>query len=271
MKTEKRIYHLCNLSPKVIFRNEEDFMIAISRLAACAYDTETEVWAYAFMSTHFHLIVNTAAIDAFIKMFKINISMWHNKKYLKKINVSVGKRSLESYKEILTAVNYVLKNPIHHKIVDIAFRYPYSSAHLYFRNQIDREDYFEGEKAVRKVLSPDKLSYRTKRKIFASHNVPPEYKVLDNRMILPESFVRLDRVHNLYQSARSFMYNMSKALKEEIIMFRNDRESINSTESSVSLFGKLTDMELCAFVDNYLYPKTYAMIGVSRHQFERLI
>ncbi len=257
MRKEIKIYHICNLSTKVIFRNEEDFLIAICRLAACGHQTYTEIWAYSFMSTHFHLIVRTARIDDFINMFKVNLSRWHNHKYQASIRMNVSSRELPDEGSIRIAMNYVLKNPIHHGLVEVAFRYPYSSTHLYFSDKINREQYYSGEYSQKDLSAPSELNSRLRKKMFGAHSLPDSYLVQDKKMILPETFVRINLVRTLYKSVRNFLYNMTKPLDEEIQMFGKDRLSINSQESRTSLFGKITDISVCEFIDNYISPKPY--------------
>ncbi len=293
MEYKNRVYHLCNFPTKVIFRNEEDYQIAICRLAACAYSTSTEVWAYAFMSTHFHLVVKSGYINKFIKLFKINIAIWHNKKYINNIRIDVDKRELLNEGEIKTAVNYVLKNPIHHKIANVAFRYQFSSAYIYFSEQIYPMEHFEYERIIKRYKKPFDLTKVIYRTLFASHQVPNSYLILDNTSLLPDSFVKVGVIEKLYTNVREFIYNMNKPLKEELEMFDSDitgKQSDNTSsryiESRESLFGKLTDIQVCKIIDDYLYPRTYTQItpadksillgilrkqGVDRYQFERAI
>ncbi len=283
MVSGNKIYHLCNMSPKVIFRNEEDFMIAISRLAACAYTTLTEVWAYSFMSTHFHIVVRTGSITEFIKLLKINYATWHNKKYLNNIQLNIGKRELFNAGEIRTAVNYVLKNAIHHGIVDIAFKYPYSSAHLYFRDKIYTDEYYAGEHQPQDYSKPSELKTRTYRKLFSKHTIPDSYRILGEKMIMPESFVKIPIIEKLYSNVRDFMFHMNKPLKEELEMFHENGQ--NFSESRISLFGKLTDMQVCKIIDGQIAPKPYTAItlkekyqltdclrkqGIDKYQLERV-
>ncbi len=289
MKNKNKIYHICNVSPKVIFRDEEDYLIAICRLAACAYATSTEIWAYSFMSTHFHLVVRSNNIVRFIKMFKINISSWHNNKYINDIRINIGKRELLNEGEIRTAMNYVLKNPVHHKIVNIAFKYPYSTAHIYFKEYICTDEYFEGERPIKHFQKPSDLQGRTYRKLFASHQVPDSYMVYGEKIVIPDSFVKTAIIEKLYSNARDFMYHMNKPLQEELDMF--DKEDVinvakNIGEFRVSLFGKLTDIQACKIVDEFVAPKLYTQIapdektklikllqqkGVDKFQIERVI
>ncbi len=286
MKKEFKVYHICNLSPKVIFRGEEDYLVSICRLAACAYETGTGVWAYAFMSTHFHLIIRTSDVWAFVRLFRINLSRWHNHKYKAHIRVNVGFRELTDEGAVRIATNYVLKNPIHHGLVDVAFNYPYSSAHVYFREKIFREQYYSGEYTEKVKESPSDLEYVLEKKLFASHKLPKSYKVQEGKVILPETFVKVNVVCTLYKTVRNFLYNMTKPMDEELKMFGQDRESVNLQESRVSLFGKLTDIQVCGIIDDYTHPKTYTQAtpdeksalsiilrekGVDTYQIERCL
>ncbi len=265
MNSKNKIYHLCNPSFKVVFRDEEDYLIAISRLAACAYTSSTEIWAYAFMSTHFHLVVKSEDITSFITLLKINITRWHNKKYINNIKIDIFQRELLNAGAIKTAVNYVLKNPIHHNITNIAFRYPYSSAHIYFKEQIYPQEYYKGERSTRNCQSSKSLSDIIYRKLFASHKVPDTYMTIGGKFILPDSFIKVGIIEKLYSNAREFMYHMNKPLKEELEMFSSDESGNNSShhcfnESKADLFGKLTDIQVCRIIDEYLYPRTYTQV-----------
>lgn len=259
MRRENTIYHLCNRSSKVIFRNEEDYLIAICRLAACAHTTSTEIWAYAFMSTHFHLVVSSENIARFIKLFKINLATWHNKKYINNIQIEINKRALLNKGDIRTAVNYVLKNPIHHKIEEIAFRYPYSSAHIYFKDKIYPMEYLQQESKRILYKKPFELKTKIYERLFASHRLPDDYIILNDNTLLPDSFVKVDIIEKLYSSARDFMYHMNKPLQEELEMFDSSEHYFG--ENNLDLFGKLTDMQVCKIIDDHIYPKTYTQIS----------
>lgn len=276
-----KLYHIHNLGQKIIFRLEEDYISAINRLASSAYSTQTEVWAYAIMSTHFHLVIRTNDIDTFVTQYKRNISMRHNKEYHTSIQIKVFYRELVNYNQIINAVNYVLKNPIHHSITDSAFAYPYSSCHLYFSGKIYCSDYFLGERTKQtKIEMYSDLSSHQRQKLFGSRLLPYDYKIIDGKMIQPECFVKVDLIERLYQTFRKYLYNISKALVEETEEF-----AINA-ESPHSLFGKLSDIEVCRLIDEKIAPNSYAQIssqnldnlwlylkklGVERMQFIRAV
>ena len=281
-----KIYHICNLSPKVIFRKEEDFLITITRLAVCAYVTHTEVLAYSVMSTHFHIVVRTDNLSEFLRLFKRSISTWHSHQYANAITLSVSFRELHGRYEVQTAINYVLKNAVHHKICDIAFVYPYSSINVYFYSELNRREYFLGEFVLQTYKCPGDLSKREYKRLFGSHAVPDTFQILAEMLVIPESFVKSDLVCKIYSSAKIFLYNMTKPLKEELEMFGDDVDGYNADSNLVALVGKLTDIEVCRVVDALISPKVYSQIdtseksvlweklkkmGVALPQFERCV
>lgn len=259
-----KLFHICNLSPKVIFRCEEDFLMAINKLAACAYTTNIEILAFCIMSTHFHIVAKSstnADISSFITLFKRNITRRHNNKYKASIKISISKRELENYFEVITAINYVLKNPVHHNIVELPFKYAYSSISCYFSSELTRSEYFRGEKLPIKYTSPCKLGSRDYKYLFGSHKVPDNFLLLSKRVVIPQSFVKIDHVQTIYSNAKTFLYNMSKPLAEEIEMFGDNIKSRNNHLNKVTLAGKLTDLEVCELFDAFISPKTYTQLS----------
>lgn len=284
MKGNTKIYHICNLSPKVIFRKEEDFLMAINRLACCAFATSSEVLAYAILSTHFHLIVMTDDIDRFIGLFSRNITSWYNRSYNTTIKLNISKRLLLNQYEVITAVNYALKNSVHHNITQIAFKYPYSSINCYFNSELNREEYFKGENNTFSYLSPSQLTSIEHKHLFGSHKVPDSFQIIGRRLVVPESFVNIHYVETIYSTSKKFLYNMTKPLVEEIEMFGGDVESRNKRLTLIDMTCKLKDVEVCGIIDKYSFPRTHTQlmevekselmeklrkIGVDKMQFER--
>lgn len=276
----EKLYHVCNLGQRVVFRNEDDYVMAINRLASCAFATASEIWAYAIMSTHFHIIVRTARIAELMNMYKRGIAIWHNKKYCASISLDVSHRLLSNPREIITALNYVLKNPLHHNVCELPFKYPYSSVNCYFKQEMEREEYFAGEKSSAPDIKPSQCANRKYRKCFGSSIVPDDYSLIGGVMVRPESFVAVPNVRSLYKSSRNFIYNMNSALKEEEDMFSDGKPN------SVSLFGRISDRNLCAQIDSTIAPKTYTQLsslemeemwykysreGVDKYQFARIM
>lgn len=280
----KKLYHICNLGQKILFRTEDDYIMAINRLAACANSTYTEVWAYSIMSTHFHLIIASSRIDDFVKAYKINLSRSHKRLYNSYIRLKITCRYLENQYSILNALNYVLKNPIHHGITDIAFNYPYSSAYCYFSDSIFKPELNSIQNSKISTCPYSKIGVNLSRELFGTRKLHDDYLIQDFRFVLPESFINISAVEKLYNTPRRFLYNMTSALKEELEEFGKESDAIYNQSNPISLFGKNTDTEVCQMIDNMIAPKTYTELnakekeqlwnalrkqGVDRFQFER--
>lgn len=288
MKSEI-VYHVYSRSSKVVFRGEDDYLMAINRLFTCAHATGTKVLAYAIMSTHFHLVVRTRDPYPFMVRYKRCVAIWHKARYKKKIKVEVASRELLNSFEIKTALNYVLKNPMHHRVAMMAIQYPYSSAHCYFKGKLQRRQLYVLElKALdlHQYCKASDLDWKTRRIIFGKYMPNPALLIQDNRVVVPESFLDIFFVQSVYSHEREFSYQMSKSLKEELDFFCAEGEGPGDKQAVMDLCEKMTDQEVCELIDRTIAPLTYAELsdaqkealwhtlyrkGVSRAQFERAV
>ena len=285
------IYHICNLSPKVIFRSEEDFLMAINKLAICSFVCNVDILAFSIMSTHFHIVVMGTEEDVrkFLSLISKILACRYRQHYGKSLKINFSTRKInENMYDLITCINYVLKNGLHHGVVGYPFVYPYSSIGCYFYEELRRQEYFKGENAniYQTYLKPSDLSLRDKRALFGSFNAPETFRILFNRIVIPESFVNVRLVEQIYSTPKNFMYNMMKPLKEEIEMFGTDQTLINDRFSKVNLAGTLSDLQVCEIIDCSIYPRSFTSLskmeisnlwekllrqGVSKFQFERCI
>lgn len=81
---KKKLYHLCVSSPEVMFRVPEDYYQGINRACLAAYDHDTCLLAYSFMSNHFHVIAETANPYRYIGSIRNGYNKWFNHKYSRK-------------------------------------------------------------------------------------------------------------------------------------------------------------------------------------------
>ena len=65
-----KLYHLCVSSPEVMFRVPADYIQGINRACLAAHDHDVKLWAYAFMSNHFHLIAQARDPVPFISSLR---------------------------------------------------------------------------------------------------------------------------------------------------------------------------------------------------------
>ncbi len=280
------IYHVNSFSQKVVFRNEDDFLFAINRLAICAKHTLTEILAFCFLSTHFHLVVRTNFLNKFIETYKRSVTRMLNIQYGRNGTLlKIYHRQLISQTELIAGLNYVLKNPVHHNLCAYPSSYPYSSVNCYFKEEIQREDYFHGERK-RDICLPSELDLSTYRYLFGTFKADDSFRVISNRFIDPESFVDYRHTCTAYSTVRNFIYNMNKPLKEELDLFSIDSSPYPKNENQISLACKLSDIDVCNYIDSIVFSKKIGEItsddlselwnklqklGVDRYQFDRCI
>lgn len=280
----QEIYHINSHSSKVVFRNEEDFELAINRLAVCAMYTHTNVLAYCFMSTHFHLIIRTSSLEEFVEKYKRSITKLLNKRAGRRGSLfQVSNRKIIGQNEMLIALNYVLKNPVHHKVSITPFSYPYSSINCYFREELLKPETMRHERKMIKCYAND-LDCFTYRTIFGAYRAADSFEILSYRLVNPISFVDIQKTTAIYDSVRNFLYQINKPLSEETKLFKSNNEKNLIGSSAISLAGKFMDWDVCKWIDSEVYPKKVGELtkqelsllwniacsnGIDKYQFER--
>ncbi len=260
--------HLCFTSRhEVLCRNPHDYKMMISRIAQSAEYNDTGVLAYAVMSNHVHIIVQTDKEAAFIKTLRSSYTQSFNHIY--KRRGKLGDRrfyrlELEGIHHQQDAITYVLQNPWHHKVIDNPFDYPYSSMNLYYRrNYLEHPPYSAERQKNKRLLNRN-----------VDINAHIEYG--PSGMIVPDSFLELRMVENIFGTYTSFhMLTHRKNYKEwkdkqqhenhssPSVNFQSvepllTREHILAIEENPYRWHKgknLTDMDLCRIIDTEFLDK----------------
>ncbi len=264
----KRLMHLCFTSKhEVLCRNPHDYKMMISRIAQSALRNDTSILAYAVMSNHVHLVVQTEKESKFIKTLRSSYTQSFNHRYKRKGclgDEGFYRLELEGIQHQQDAITYVLQNPWHHKVTDNPFDYPYSSMNLYYRrNHLEK---------------PLQYADRDKNKRLLNRNVSLNARVEygPSGMIIPESFVQIQMVENIFGTYTSFyMLTHRKNYKEwkdkqyqesqssPIVNFLSiepllGRENIRTIEQNPYRWhrGKnFTDDDLCRIIDKEILAK----------------
>lgn len=261
----KKLLHLCFTSKEeVLCRCARDYEIMISRIGQAAFHNNTEILAYAVMSNHVHLVVQTADPSRFIKTVRSSYNQSFNYIYRRKGPLGergVFKLELVGRQHIIDALTYVLQNPVHHKVTENPFDYPYSSMNLYYRNS--QADNFQR-------VDSTPLSHRLVQR---NVSLPDKVRYGESGIILPSSFLELQMVENLYGTYNAFQflshrknyYEWAESQRKEnkdapkvnlhAIEPLMDNDTVNYIESSSYRWSKgkmMTDMELCSIIDNDL-------------------
>lgn len=260
------LLHICIKSEnELMHREEEDYRSGITKMALAAYRTGTHIFAYAFMSNHVHMIVQSPDISRFVSNYRNAYTRWFNFKYCRKGRL--GDRSfhtvpLDSIYRILHAVNYVLRNPVHHLVSDTAIGYEFCSARYVFAS-----DFCLNEVRSRKVRSD-----------FYSKNAPlPDSLYLNDKgMISPKSFLEIPAVEKLYMTAKNYLFYLNRpsyadmdkpdANEEPLDICQIEPsyniEELQRNERRRSVKEHTDDMDICRIIDKELLRgRTYAQLS----------
>ncbi len=266
----KKLYHLCFTSENEVFcRSVEDYKIMISRIAQSAVTNECNVWVYAVMSNHVHIIAQCSSPGAFIKTIRSSYTQSFNNKY--KRDGKLGdpnffRCELNGLQHKIDAITYVLQNPWHHRVVANPYAYPFSSIGFYYKQN-------EG------TLSPSVPNLtlpKTRRFINRNLHLPNYIAFDDAGMVMPTCFLEVSLVENLFGTYAAYNYLIqrknyiewkNKQLEEssdepivdlytmEPIMGKEEIRKIESTDNRWMKEHILSDIEICKMIDEYYVPK----------------
>ena len=141
-KSERGIYHIMlrGIDRQLIFLDDEDNSHFVEVLSQCREMSGFRLFAYCLMGNHVHMLLQTERepIDLVMKRIGTRYSVWFNSKYGR-----VGHLFQDRYKSeaihddsyYLTALRYILNNPVKAGICARAEEYPYSSAREYYTGE----------------------------------------------------------------------------------------------------------------------------------------
>lgn len=264
----RKTYHICiSGGDELICRSEEDYNRLFNSIALSVHETDSVLLADAEMSSHAHLAVRT---EDPLKMFSrawMLYTRYFNGRYDRQGRL--GEESpfvleLEGIHHILTALCYILRNPLHHGQTSTPFGYRFSSANVYFRKELGKWNE-EG-------LLPKKSYYRHLPRL---SSYPSNYKMTQSGVYLRESVIDVAEVETMFQTPRSYIYYMNRLSGEEWKLEQEkDRNqqppvTLDLIEKGISLhsldkmlsneYGRsrklMSDMEVCSIIDRQIVPE----------------
>ena len=284
----KKVYHFCLSAGDcgVLCRTDEDYRYLVNCLGLAGYITGSLLLAYCVMSNHIHCCIRADDVVGFIKRWRYSYTRYFNEKYRRKGRLG-GEPYIVELKglyHILTAMAYVLRNPLHHGVAATPFGYRYSSVNAVFRKDLGRES----------ALSlPEKSMY-----IYLPHSVtvPARYRMDETGMFLPECLVDVEDVEHMFSTARSYLYYMNrlsgKKWEDEQVAEGAEPITIDTIEHGSGLsdlktmlnneygradYNAITDMRLCEIIDKDYVPSfdvtsVYMMdVSVRRMLAQRIV
>lgn len=250
---------------ELICRSKEDYARLFNCIVLAIYETDSVLLADAEMSSHVHFGLRTEYPHEVISRAWQLYTRYFNSRY-KRLG-KLGENApfilkLDGLYHILTAICYILRNPLHHGLCPTPFGYLFSSANTYFRKELGK---FHTEE-----LLPIKSYYKHLPRL-ASY--PPDFKLTKSGLYLRESVIDVAEVESMFITPRSFLYYMNRLSGEEwkaeqekdrnmlppitLDVIENginiqSLEQMLIHENGRSNYKAMSDIELCAIVDSQI-------------------
>lgn len=251
-----------------MFRNADDMNYAFNSLCSALYKTDSICLAEAFISTHHHGCYLTSLPRELMHIHRTSYTKNFNNKYGRA--GSLGEKGffmqeIDGLRHQISAITYVLKNPVHHGISATPFAYPYCSANAFFRKDLGK-DYSP------RLLTSEQIRMSLPRRA----EFDPSWKMGAEGVFLRESVLETAMVESLYSTPQAFNYMLSRKSGEDWVK-EQDMDAVScppvtleNSESPLftgglgkedSLFQMLqnersrfnrsvmTDLRLCGIVD----------------------
>ena len=154
-KSESGIYHviLRGMNRQQIFYDEEDYEYFLSLLERFQGVSHYELYAYCLMGNHIHLLIKTGEepLDRIFRRIGASFVYWYNLKYQRVGHLFQDRfksEPVENDRYFLTALRYILRNPVKAGLCVKPEDYPYSN----IRDFIE-----EGQRTVPCLIEKEEL------------------------------------------------------------------------------------------------------------------
>ena len=248
-------YHICSDGTRVsvLFELPEDKVFAMNLIAALAHRYRIRVYCPVVMDTHFHLVAQGRAEDigAFTIQMKRLLTMYcrsTGREYLLQDGIWIHPEPIHDDIELMQKIIYAFRNPMDAGYPYMPEDYPWGVGRLFFHPLPRQTGKRIGD-----------LTVRQRRKLFRTRmDIPDEWQLDENGMILPQCFVDVRAVLALFGSPKrfiSFLFVRKKDLAEQeakdahVFLEKRGDTALNAeaNEESMQRFGrripKLTQAE----------------------------
>ena len=205
----RKTYHICFSSHgEVLYRTEADMIMGFNCLAETVLFTESRLLAEGFLSTHWHSIVQTDNPVYFARRSRYAYTRHFNAVYGRMGRLGERKAfitEIDGIARLMTAINYVNRQGLHHGLTATPFAYPHCSANAYFRKELGK-DYSE---TIRQTPREQRHHYLTR-----NVKVPVRYRMDEQGLLLREDIIDSAYVEQIYITPRNFLFQMNKYTDE---------------------------------------------------------
>ena len=201
-----------------MFRNADDMNYAFNSLCSALYKTDSICLAEAFISTHHHGCYLTSLPRELMHIHRTSYTKYFNNKYGR--TGSLGEKGffmqeIDGLRHQVSAITYVLKNPVHHGISATPFAYPYCSANAFFRKDL-------GKDFSPRLLTSEQIRMSLPRRA----EFDPSWKMGTEGVFLRESVLETAMVESLYSTPQAFNYMLSRKSGEDWVK-EQDMDSVS--------------------------------------------
>ena len=201
-----------------MFRNVDDMNYAFNSLCSALYKTDSICLAETFISTHHHGCYLTSLPRELMHIHRTSYTKYFNNKYGR--TGSLGEKGffmqeIDGLRHQVSAITYVLKNPVHHGISATPFAYPYCSANAFFRKDL-------GKDFSPRLLTSEQIRMSLPRRA----EFDPSWKMGTEGVFLRESVLETAMVESLYSTPQAFNYMLSRKSGEDWVK-EQDMDSVS--------------------------------------------
>ena len=265
----RKTVHLCLKSKEeVMYRSEADLIMGFNCLALAVLETEARLLAEGFMSTHNHNLLQSDDCMETMRRHRYAYTRYFNAKYSRRGRLGEPDcfcLDVEGLHHTTAALNYVLRQGLHHGVASTPFGYPHCSANAIFRKELGKD--------IAQPLMPrgKRYMYMPGEKIIDAD----KYRMSENGLLLREDIVDTAYVEEIYISPRNFLFQMNR-ISGERDLDEQKRENtlppvtVELIESGVPGFdakkahifeqgrvdrNRMGDLELCGIIDQRIVPE----------------
>lgn len=197
-----------HLLKDILFRDDEDFRVAMNYVAIAAFVTGVYVLAFILMSNHLHFVIACPYEKAvlFANRFKTLYGRYYARKYgtrnfMRRVGVDY-KSVWPDDESLLRAIAYVQMNCVAANICPYPYMYRWGTGSVFFNDN-------KSHCRTLVEMSETKQAKMLHSNVF----LPKSYKVSDDGYILPESFVQVKFVEEQFKSSNRYLYFLNTSSK----------------------------------------------------------
>ena len=265
-----KIYHVCLSShEEVLFRSPADLNMGFNCLASAVINTGSRLFAEGFLTTHYHYLVQTTSLKELMYRCRYAYSRYFNCKYYRTdrlVEHNYFKLEVEGAHHIQAALDYVIRQALHHGLAASPFGYEHCSANSFFCEDLG------------KTLTPPLIRDDLRRRFLPSNiKIPAKYRMTADGLLLRKDVLDVAWVEQNYITVKNFLFHMNRGADEKDVQDQEKENSLPPVTMEVIEAGvpdfvlkeaknfeygkvnrsKMTDLELCSIIDNNLVPNMF--------------